>query len=119
MTDKKKYPAITAVENYANLRIAFKKLFENADAEKDFFENADEKFDGLLLANSGEIVEVIAYSKNQNPADYELDVADIYPDFLSAYMMYKGVKKDFLSEQMKKNLSSGNATETTEETETT
>ena len=73
----------------------------------------------MLLAKSKEIVEVIAYSKNQNPAEYELDIADIYSDFLSAYMMYKGVKKDFLSEMTKKNPSSGNAMENTEETEVT
>lgn len=115
----KKYSAQSAVENYAHLRISFKNIFENQEAEKDFFENADEKFTDLLLAKSKEIVEVIAYSKNQNPEDYQLDIDDIYSDFLSAYMMYKGVKRDFLSETMKKNPSSGNATESTEETETT
>lgn len=115
----KKYSAQTAVENYAHLRVSFKKIFENQEVEKEFFEKADEKFNDLLLDKSREIVEIIAYSKNQNPEEYEIDIADIYSDFLNAYMMYKGVKKDFLSEVMKKNLSSGNATENTEETETT
>jgi hypothetical protein len=115
----KKYSAQTAVENYAHLRVSFKKIFENQEVEKEFFEKADEKFNDLLLYKSREIVEIIAYSKNQNPEEYEIDIADIYSDFLNAYMMYKGVKKDFLSEVMKKNLSSGNATENTEETETT
>lgn len=115
----KKYSAQTAVENYAHLRVSFKKIFENQEVEKEFFEKADEKFNDLLLDKSREIVEIIAYSKNQNPEEYEIDIADIYSDFLNAYMMYKGVKKDFLSEVMKKNLSSGNVTENTEETETT
>lgn len=115
----KKYSAQTAVENYAHLRVSFKKIFENQEAEKEFFEKADEKFNDLLLDKSREIVEIIAYSKNQNPEEYEIDIADIYSDFLNAYMMYKGVKKDFLSEVMKKTSSSGNATENTEEIETT
>lgn len=115
----KKYSAQTAVENYAHLRVSFKKIFENQEVEKEFFEKADEKFNDLLLDKSREIVEIIAYSKNQNPEEYEIDIADIYSDFLNAYMMYKGVKKDFLSEVMKKNLSSGNATENTEEIEIT
>lgn len=115
----KKYSAQTAVENYAHLRVSFKKIFENQEVEKEFFEKADEKFNDLLLDKSREIVEIIAYSKNKNPEEYEIDIADIYSDFLNAYMMYKGVKKDFLSELTKKNLSSGNVTENTEETETT
>jgi len=114
----KKYSAQTAVENYAHLRVSFKNIFENQEAEKAFFEDAESQLDSLLIEKSREIVEVIAYSKNQNPEEYELDIADIYSDFLTAYMLYKGVKKDFLSEA-KKNLSSGNATENTEETETT
>jgi len=115
----KKYSAQNAVENYAHLRISFKKIFENQDAEKAFFEDAESQLDSLLIEKSEAIVEVIAYSKNQNPEEYELDIADIYSDFLTAYMLYKGVKKDFLSELTKKNLSSGNVTENTEETETT
>jgi len=118
MTEKK-YKAQNAVENYANFRLAFKKIFPTADAEKAFFDNAEEKLDNLLLTNSGEIVEVIAYNKNQNPDEYEFNAETFMSDFLESYMLYKGVKKDFLSEQMKKKLSSGNATETTEETETT
>lgn len=113
-----KYSAQSAVENYAHLRISFKKIFENHEAEKTFFENAESQLDSLLIEKSKEVVEVIAYSKNQNPEEYELDIADIFPDFLNAYMLYKGAKKDFLSDK-KKNFSSGNATENTEETETT